>query len=67
VPDLWPAAAAQGHYRGNTGINNSGSWSFQDTVQLHLYTNLKNLRLQKHIDTGTKNPLQLHGKKSQEI
>jgi hypothetical protein len=40
----------------NTGSNISGSWSFQDTLQLHLYTNLKNLRLQKNIKTGTKNP-----------
>jgi hypothetical protein len=31
----------------NTGSNSSGSWNFQDTLQLHLYTNLKNLRLQK--------------------
>jgi hypothetical protein len=26
-------------------------------LQLHLYTILKNLRLQKYIGTGTKNPL----------
>jgi hypothetical protein len=61
MPDLWPAAAAHGRGRGNTGGTSSGSLELPRhsdiPLQLHLYTILKNLRLQKYIGTGTKNPL----------
>jgi hypothetical protein len=61
VPDLWATAAAHGHGQGNASSSSSGSGSFRDTgiipLQLHLYIILKNLRLQKYIGTGTKNPL----------
>jgi hypothetical protein len=61
VPDLWAATAARGHRQGNAGSSSLGSGSFRDTgsipLQLHLYIILKNLRLQKYIGTGTKNPL----------